>query len=481
MRHDSKKPTLLIAGATGFIGQKLLLALTDYNIIALQRSQNIPSVSQSTDNIEWRSCDLFSLLQIEEASQGADVAIYLVHSMLPSARLTQASFGDTDLILADNFTRACRKNKIQRIIYLGGIIPPEGKLSPHLKSRWEVEETLRQSGIPLTSLRAGLIVGAGGSSFEMMYLLVKKLPVMLCPYWTTHSLSPINVRDVIASIRHCLETPSTQSKTYDLAGPTTITYRELMLKTAEIIGKKRWILAVPLFNPRLSVIWVHLVTGISPSLIRPLVASLRSNLLPSPERLLTIPGYNYESLENSLKTEIDELKPSFSRARKTTQRQSPKSSLVRSVQRLHLPAERNAEWAAHEYLHWLPRFLKPFLLVQTDETICRFKIFFLRKSLLRLKLSVSRSTPDRQLFYIVGGLLASHANPKDARLEFREVLQGRYLLAAIHNFSPSLPWYIYKYTQALVHLWVMRGFNHHLQDQSLSKLDKQHSLVHKNK
>lgn len=481
MRKDSQKPTLLIAGATGFIGQKLLLALKEYNVIALQRYQNVPPALQSAENIEWRSCDLFSLLQIEEASKGADVAIYLVHSMLPSARLTQANFSDTDLILADNFVRACRKNNIQRIIYLGGIIPNEEKLSPHLQSRWEVEETLRQSSIPLTSLRAGLIVGAGGSSFEMMYLLVKRLPVMLCPHWTTHSLSPIDVHDVIASLKFCLENPSTQSQTYDLAGPTTITYRNLMLKTAALLGKKRWILAVPFFNPRLSVMWVRLVTGASPSLIKPLVASLRSNLLPDPDRQLTLPGHSYKPLGSSLIDEMAELKPTLSHTHKIIRRRSHEASLVRSVQRLHLPAERNAEWAAHEYLHWLPRFLVPFLLVQTDETICRFKIFFLRKSLLRLKLSVSRSTPDRQLFYIVGGLLASRTNPKDSRLEFREVLQGRYILAAIHNFSPSLPWYVYKYTQALVHLWVMRGFDHHLQSEPLSKLDKQRRLVHKNK
>ena len=473
MQNSKPKGTILVAGATGFIGQRLLLALKDYKVIALQRYQNIPPALKDATHIEWRQCDLFSLLQIEEASAGADTAVYLVHSMLPSARLSQANFSDTDLILADNFVRACRKNGIQRILYLGGIIPFEESLSPHLQSRWEVEETLRASGIPLTSLRAGLIIGAGGSSFEMMYLLVKRLPFMLCPHWTTHSLRPIDVRDVIASLCYCLDHPETQGHTYDLAGPDTLTYRDLMLKTAELLGKKRWIVAVPFFNPRLSVLWVRIITGASPTLIKPLVESLRSNMLPDARRQLLIPHYTYQTLDESLAHEMKELKPTLSKTHKTIRKRSHEASLVRSVQRLHLPAGHNAEWAAHEYLRWLPHFFFPFLMVQSDETICRFRFFFLRKSLLRLKLSTTRSSPDRQLFYIVGGLLASKDNPKDSRLEFREVLNGKYILAAIHNFSPSLPWYIYKYTQAVIHLWVMRRFDYHLQHGPRSKWSKQ--------
>jgi uncharacterized protein YbjT (DUF2867 family) len=465
-----KKPTLLVAGATGFIGQRLLVALKDYKIIALQRFQNAPQALHDATNIEWRKCDLFSLLQIEEACRDANIAIYLVHSMMPSARLTQGSFSDTDLILADNFVRACKKNNIQRILYLGGIIPDEKRLSPHLQSRLEVEKTLRDGGLPFTSLRAGLIIGAGGSSFEMMYLLVKRLPLMICPHWTKHSLRPIDVHDVIASLKYCLENPGTQSKTYDLAGPETISYQKLMVKTAEILEKRRWILPVSFLNPKFSVIWIALITGASPTLIKPLVESLRNNLLPIPQQLLTIPNYAYKSIDESLKEEMKDLKPCLSSTHKTIRERSREASLVRSVQRLHLPQAKNAAWAAKEYLRWLPHFLFPFLIVEIDDTsLCRFKIFFLRKSLLRLKLSTTRSTPDRQLFYIVGGLLASRQNPKDARLEFRTVLGGQYILAAIHNFSPRLPWYIYKYTQGIVHVWIMKSFDHYLQNRSFQK------------
>lgn len=462
MSTPVKKPTLLIAGASGFIGQKFLAALTDYKVIALKRFQNVPESLREAKNIEWRSCDLFSLLQIEEAAQGADIAIYLVHSMIPSARLSQANFSDTDLILADNFVRACKKNQIQRILYVGGILPEGPELSRHLRSRWEVEETFRLSGIPFTGLRAALIVGAGGASFELMYLLVKRLPVMLCPHWTTHSLAPIDIEDVVASLKYCLECDETKSRTYDIAGPTALTYRALMLMTAKLLGKRRWILPIPLFNPRLSVLWVRLVTGASPTLIKPLVASLRANLLPNPHQLLEIPGHRYKPLEMSLQQAISDFRPTLSFIHRTIRKRSREASLVRSVQRLSLPPGKNAAWIAQAYMYWLPHFLFPFLIVRTAESACRFKILFFRRSLLRLKLSATRSTPDRQLFYIAGGLLVSQENPKDSRLEFREVLDGKYVLAAIHDFSPRLPWYIYKYTQALIHLWVMKGFDRFL-------------------
>lgn len=463
MSSEPQKPTVLIAGATGFVGRMLLAELKDYKIIALQRLQEIPKEFRTSQQIEWRQCDLFSLLQIENASQGADIAIYLVHSMLPSARLTQSSFGDTDLILADNFIRACKKNNIRRILYLGGIIPQTQDLSPHLQSRLEVERTLASSQIPVTSLRAGLIIGAGGSSFEMMYLLVKRLPLMLSPRWTTHLLSPIHVQDVVAGLRYCLASPETEGKTFDLGGPDIVSYRSMMLLTARLMKKTRWILTVPLFNPRLSILWIRLITGASPTLIKPLVESLRTDLLPDTAKLLKIPNYDYQPLELSLKTEMAELKPILSVTHKTIRKKSRDIPLVRSVQRLHLPKGHDAAWVAKEYLHWLPKFLSPFLKVQTDEnTLCRIKFFWIKKSLLRLKLSHPRSTPDRQLFYIVGGVLASKNNPKDSRLEFREVLGGKYLLAAIHNFSPRLPWYLYKYTQAPLHLWVMKRFGKHL-------------------
>ena len=172
--------TIAVAGASGFIGQALCerLALT-HTVVALSRA-----ASPSAGGIERRRCDLFSLLDCERGLTGADVAVYLVHSMMPSARLTQASFADMDLILADNFARAAKRVGVKQIVYLGGVVPETGVLSPHLASRVEVERALAAHGVPVTTLRASLVIGPDGSSFRILQRLVERLPVMLLPRWT---------------------------------------------------------------------------------------------------------------------------------------------------------------------------------------------------------------------------------------------------------------------------------------------------------
>ncbi|HJL27639.1 MAG TPA: NAD(P)H-binding protein [Polyangiaceae bacterium LLY-WYZ-15_(1-7)] len=148
----TERPTLALAGASGFVGSALRRALADeYRLVGLSRR---PRRSPDT---EWRVCDLYSLLDVEQALAGCDVALYLVHSMLPSARLTQGSFADLDLVLADNFARAAAKAGVKHIVYLGGLVPdlPEAELSAHLRSRLEVERALGAHGVPVTALRAG--------------------------------------------------------------------------------------------------------------------------------------------------------------------------------------------------------------------------------------------------------------------------------------------------------------------------------------
>ena len=162
-----RKKVIAIAGASGFVGKHLLETLgknKDYKIRALSRSfeeddkKKLDHMAEK-GNIEWVQCDLFSMLDLEEALEGVDYAVYLVHSMLPTSKLVQANFEDNDLIIADNFSRIAKKKGVKQIIYLGGIIPPVEDLSPHLRSRLETEETLRHYKVPVTSLRAGIIIG----------------------------------------------------------------------------------------------------------------------------------------------------------------------------------------------------------------------------------------------------------------------------------------------------------------------------------
>lgn len=181
--NPDNRPVVAVAGATGFIGRALLPALKSHcRLICLTRSAVNEEESVCGLDVSWRQCDLFSLNDIEQVLCGADYAYYLVHSMMPSARLTQGSFQNMDLILADNFARAAALTGIKQIIYLGGLVPRErGRLSRHLDSRLEVEKTLGSYGVPVTAIRAGLIIGANGSSFSIITHLVERFKIMVLP------------------------------------------------------------------------------------------------------------------------------------------------------------------------------------------------------------------------------------------------------------------------------------------------------------
>ncbi|WP_372365354.1 NAD-dependent epimerase/dehydratase family protein [Candidatus Uabimicrobium sp. HlEnr_7] len=453
--------TIAIAGANGFVGQALLEKLSqDYHIIALSR--NVSS-KEKQKNIEWRSCDLYSMRDAEIGLEGVDYAIYLVHSMMPSARLTQGNFSDTDLILADNFVRAAKKQNVQQIIYLGGIVPnKEEDLSLHLKSRLEVEVTLSSYKVPLTTIRTSIVVGPGGSSFHMIEKLVRRLPVMICPKWTRSETQPISLEDVIAAIEQMLGNDRFFHQTIELGGPDVFDYQRLIELMAKAFGKKRLLITVPIFTARLSTLWVSLVTGTSRKLVAPLIQSLRHRMVAKEHPLkkqLQLPQIPFEvCVKNAINT-----KPTKSYTRKKF---IPQVSDVRSVQRLCLPKGKSARFVAQEYSKWLGRYMKGILVVDNDDkgnSFFRLR-FFKRWPLLVITLSPERSSSDRYLFYITGGILAEKTDR--GRLEFREVMAGKYILAAIHDFRPTLPWYIYNFSQAIIHLWVMKNFGRYLKKYS---------------
>ena len=465
---------IAIAGASGFVGKLLLDSLTDgFDLIALGRSvpaRTSQSMSHSDiQKIDWRNCDLFSLLQIEKALEGAEVGIYLVHSMLPRARLTQSSFEDCDLLLADNFARAAKFAGLKRIIYLSGLIPDGPELSKHLTSRREVEITLSSQGIPVTTLRSGLILGAQGSSFQMLYILVKRLPVMICPKWTRTRTQCIASSDVVDLIRFSILDTRTAGRTFDIGSPEVLTYRDLMKTLADEMGKKRRFFSVPFLSPGLSRLWVQLITGGSRNLVLPLVQSLKHEMIVRDPALLVMYGKPMLQIREALKRCLTHITPTLRSSTRQRTQQLRGGTEVRSIQRLPLPQGKSAEWLANEYFRWLPTFLKPFILVyKLDPNIWHFRFAFMKKSLLELHYSQDRSTPERQLFYIRGGLLATRNQAANARLEFREVLNKKASLAAIHGFSPSLPWLVYKYSQAVLHLWVMNAFRRHLTEMQKS-------------
>jgi len=454
--------SVAIAGAGGFVGQALCRDLArDHRVIALGRRPGVPD-----GGVAWRVCDLFALRKLGAALAGADAAVYLVHSMLPSARLSQASFADLDLLLADNFARAAEGAGVRRIVYVGGLAPSGDRLSPHLASRKEVEETLGARGARLAALRCGIIVGPGSASLWILANLVRRLPLMILPRWTESASQPIALADVVRAVRLVLDDPSWVGA-FDLGGPDVMSYREMMARTAAFLGLRRRLVGVPLFTPRLSRLWVSVFGSAPRALVEPLVESLRHDLTvagnPLQQRLLP-EAVGYEAaLAAALGAHGRPLPPPSSlRLSRDARRRLRAARSVRSVQRLPLPPGRDARWAAEEYLRFLPRFMRPWVRVETDAAGgARFFVAGTRLCLLALQLAPG-SRRDRTELEIVGGAMLARGEGPRGRFELREVLGGRALLGAIHDYRPRLPWALYAATQARVHLAVMRGFARHL-------------------
>lgn len=457
-----------LTGATGFIGQNLLESLKnrdDLEVIALSRRITPEMDNSKKGNVTWRRCNGFSMIDVEKAIEGSDILIYLIHSMLPSTSLSQGSFADFDVYLADNFARAARKVGVKKIIYLGGIIPPSKNLSPHLESRKEVEDVLSQYGNNLTALRAGLIVGKNGSSFKILERLINRLPILLCPSWTKNKTQPIDIQDVLASITYCIDHYQEPAATYDIGGPDQMSYRTMLEKTAEVMGKSRFFLGIPVLSPGLSKLWVSKVTSTSSNLVYPLVESLKHEMIVDEKKQLLIPDHEYTRFELSLKKNLLQKAGSWVR---TIINYNATINLrllenVTSLQRIEV-MNFTAEETAKEYFRWLPAVLKPLIYLRLDGDVVYFT-FISWFNLLILKKSHERSNRDRVVYYIIGGLLA-RTTTMNGRLEFRSIEAINGILVNLLDFRPSLPWFIYKYSQALFHLLVMKRFRAHMKKMS---------------
>ena len=464
--------TVAVAGAAGFVGSALVERLrARHQVVALTRGN--PDSRPSAERLSWRRCDLFSQRETERALQGCDTAIYLVHSMLPAAHLTQGRFEDLDLLVADNFVRAAATVGVRHIVYLGGIIPDGVELSKHLLSRLEVERVLRSQGVPVTALRAAMIFGRGGSSMNIMARLVKRLPIMVCPAWTATRSRPIYIGDVLAALEHCIETPETWGREYDIGGDTLVTYREMMEQLGSYLGRKPRAVSVPLLSPKISRLWVSVFSGAPKNLIAPLIETLRHDMVPRADRALQIPGHRYlsfsEMLELCFKPEASGRAVEQPRAFSLPDDERLRTT-VRSVQRLHLPPGMSAPDVAELYVDWLSKHLRPFIRAvatrQLDRghRICEFSLTGLPWKLLVLEMREERGTVDSAEFIIRSGMLVKGDGRKGegGRFEFRLFPEQQSLIAAIHDFHPRLPWFVYIWTQAKIHLYVMRAFDRYL-------------------
>lgn len=265
-------PLAAVTGVTGYVGGRLVpeLLAAGYRVRALARNPDRLAGRPWATDVEPVEADAADADQIKAALEGVDVAYYLIHS-LGSGRTFEARDRRTAL----TFAQAAREAGVRRIVYLGGLHPSGQELSPHLASRTEVGEILLASGVPTTVLRAAVILGSGSASFEMMRYLTERLPAMTTPRWVDNRIQPIAIRDVLRYLVGAAAMPDDVSRGFDIGGPDVLTYRDMMQRYAAVAGlPRRVIVGVPVLTPRLSSLWVGLVTPVPGGLARPLVESL---------------------------------------------------------------------------------------------------------------------------------------------------------------------------------------------------------------
>lgn len=265
---------VLVTGATGYIGGRLVPMLVAAGHAVRCVARDTGRLEGRFEQVEVVRGDVFDEDSMRAAMSDVDAAYYLVHSMSDDRH----DFTRSDRIAAERFGAAAQAAGIGRIIFLGGLGVDNAKLSPHLRSRHEVGDLLRASSVPVIEFRAAIIVGSGSVSFEMIRYLTERLPIMIAPRWVSTRCQPIGIRDVLAYLVAALELPST-GRIFEIGGADVLSYREMMLRYAAVRGLARTLFVVPLFTPRLSSYWVHLVTPIPASIARALIDGLRNEVI----------------------------------------------------------------------------------------------------------------------------------------------------------------------------------------------------------
>lgn len=280
---------ILVTGATGYIGGRLIPKLIDegYSIRALSRSLSKMKAKPwaSHPRVELFPADILEPQSLKNAFENCEAAYYLVHSMNPKSK----NFEEDDRKAAQNFLSAAEKHHLKQIIYLGGLGQNEDSLSPHLKSRHEVAKILSSGKIPTTILRAAMIIGSGSASFEILRYLVDRLPLMITPKWIETKSQPIAVRNMIAYMTSALLNSKCLNQSFDVGGPSIITYKKMMrLYSQEAQLPPRKIFTLPVLTPKLSSYWIHLITPIPSSLAKPLAEGLRNPMVCQENRIQEI-------------------------------------------------------------------------------------------------------------------------------------------------------------------------------------------------
>jgi len=286
---------IAVLGASGTVGSALIPVLAqDHQVVAVSRRDH----PGEDDNVTWVVGDVTNPTSIHRALARVDVVCYLVHS------LGQDDFAARDRRGASVVARAAASQGLTQIVYLGGLGDESDDLSEHLESRRETERCLADGSVPLTTIRAGMVVGPGSAAFDTILALVDRLPAMVCPRWVSTPTQPIAVDDVVRYIAGVCGNPDAIGQTFDAGGPEVMTYREMIERIARLRHKHPVIVEVPFLTPRLSSLWLRLVTPVQAGVARPLIDGLRNPTVAHDTRLLELVPFQLTSFDAAAQAAI---------------------------------------------------------------------------------------------------------------------------------------------------------------------------------
>jgi uncharacterized protein YbjT (DUF2867 family) len=266
---------VVVFGASGTIGRPLLAELArGHDVVAVSRREQ-----GAREGVVWKTADATDRDSVAAVLGGCDVAYYLVHS------LGSADFEERDLRAAETTALAAEQAGVKQLVYLGGLGDDSADLSPHLRSRRETGVRLASTSVPVTTLRAAMVVGSGSAAFETIVALVDRLPAMVTPRWVSTRTQPIALSDIVAYLAGVCGLDAALGSGYDVGGPEVMTYREMMERIAALRGKRPFIFEVPVLTPYLSSLWLHVVTPVNAGVARPLIEGLRTETVVRDDRI----------------------------------------------------------------------------------------------------------------------------------------------------------------------------------------------------
>jgi uncharacterized protein YbjT (DUF2867 family) len=285
-----------VFGATGVVGGALLPLLADeHDVVAVSRRP-----SDTGEGVRWVAADVASGAGVADALEGADVVYYLVHS------LGSHDFERQDREAARNVSQEAARAGVVQIVYLGGLGGEEHDASAHLRSRRETGQCLASDGVPVTTLRAAMVIGKGSAAFETILGLVKRLPVMITPSWVSTPTQPIALHDIARYLAGVAGNDAAGGETFDAGGPEVMTYRQMIERIAALLGRRPRIIEVPVLTPALSALWLELVTPVNASVARPLVDGLRSPTVAREERLRKLLPFQLTPFDEAARQGIED-------------------------------------------------------------------------------------------------------------------------------------------------------------------------------